>query len=343
MINFCLTVLTGTAGGALLALAGFPAAWLTGAMMAVAVAAGLGLPMRVPDWIRTIVFVVLGTSIGSAVTPGTIAEIAAWPGSLAILAVAVVVMIGASTTYLTRVWKWEAATARYSSIPGALSQVLVMALRGGADLPRIAFAQSLRLFVLVALMPWLLPGADHAVPVTTDIQLSLLEAAGVLAAGWVVGVALDRVGVPAGGLLGGILVSAAVHAIGVVEGRLPGPLLIIGFVVTGCVIGCRFGNASFSSLRGAFRGALESVLLALGVSALFAFAAHWLLDLPFGQVWLAYAPGGVEAMTIMAFALGLDPAFVGAHHVVRLIVLNVFVPLWLRRLSVKDKGKTGTP
>jgi uncharacterized membrane protein AbrB (regulator of aidB expression) len=60
-------------------------------------------------------------------------------------------------------------------------------------------------------------------------------------------------------------------------------------------------------------------------------------------VWLAYAPGGVEAMTIMAFALGLDPAFVGAHHVVRLIVLNVFVPLWLRRLSVKDKGKTGTP
>jgi uncharacterized protein len=31
----------------------------------------------------------------------------------------------------------------------------------------------------------------------------------------------------------------------------------------------------------------------------------------------------------MAFALGLDPAFVGAHHVVRLIVLNLFVPMWL--------------
>ena len=31
----------------------------------------------------------------------------------------------------------------------------------------------------------------------------------------------------------------------------------------------------------------------------------------------------------MAFALGLDPAFVGAHHVVRLLALSIFVPLWL--------------
>jgi membrane AbrB-like protein len=333
MIAFCLTVALGAVGGGVFAWAGVPAAWLCGAMIAVTAAAAAGLKVGVPDWVRTMVFVVLGTSIGSAVTPETIAEIGAWPGSLGILAVAVVAMISASTTWLTRVWGWERATARYSSIPGALSQVLILALRSGADLPRIAFAQSLRLFVLVALMPWLLPGNKDIVPLGAGSHLSPLDSAGTLAGGYAAGLLMERFGVPGGALLGGMLVSAGLHVTGIVEGRLPGPLLILGFVVTGCVIGVRFGNASFSSIRTSFRGALESVMLALGLSALFAFAAHILLSLPFGQLWLAYAPGGVEAMTIMAFALGLDPAFVGAHHVVRLIVLNVIVPVWLYRAA----------
>jgi membrane AbrB-like protein len=331
MIAFCLTVALGAIGGGIFALAGVPAAWLSGAMIAVAVAAAAGFKVHVPDRIRTVVFVVLGTSIGSAVTPETIAQLGAWPGSLGILAVAVIAMIGVSTTWLTRVWGWERSTARYSSIPGALSQVLILALRSGADLPRIAFAQGLRLFVLVALLPWLLPGETVFVPPGDGSHLSLPETAVTLAGGYAAGLLLERIGVPGGALLGGMIVSTGLHATGMVEGRLPGPLLILGFVVTGCVIGVRFGNTSFSSMRTAFRGALESVGLALGVSAVFAYAAHILLALPFGQLWLAYAPGGVEAMTIMAFALGFDPAFVGAHHVVRLIVLNLIVPLWLYR------------
>ena len=37
----------------------------------------------------------------------------------------------------------------------------------------------------------------------------------------------------------------------------------------------------------------------------------------FADVVVAYAPGGLEAMTILAFALHLDPVFVGAHHLSR--------------------------
>ena len=119
-------------------------------------------------------------------------------------------------------------------------------------------------------------------------------------------------------------------------------MLLASFVVTGCVIGVRFVRVTFALVRNTLRGALESVVLALAISALCAAIAQPWLGLPFGQLWLAYAPGGVEAMTIMAFALNLDPAFVGAHHVVRLIVLNIVVPFWLRgtrRLPVnKDRS-----
>ena len=83
-------------------------------------------------------------------------------------------------------------------------------------------------------------------------------------------------------------------------------------------------------MRATVRGGLESVALAIMITAAFALAAHYWLDLPYGQLWLAYAPGGVEAMTIMAFALGFDPAFVGGHHVIRIIAINLVIPLWLR-------------
>jgi hypothetical protein len=46
---------------------------------------------------------------------------------------------------------------------------------------------------------------------------------------------------------------------------------------------------------------------------------------------VAYAPGGVEAMAAIAVQLGLAPAFVAAHHVARLLVLTLLVPLLLAR------------
>jgi hypothetical protein len=41
---------------------------------------------------------------------------------------------------------------------------------------------------------------------------------------------------------------------------------------------------------------------------------------------LAFAPGGLEAMTIMAFALNLDPAYVAAYQVARYIGLVLPMP-----------------
>src|SRR3712207_702398 len=82
-----LTLALGTAGGALMAWLGAPAPWLSGAMLAVAVAVLSGLPVAVPDRVRSAVFVVLGTSIGSAVTPEALGEMRDWPGSFLMLAV----------------------------------------------------------------------------------------------------------------------------------------------------------------------------------------------------------------------------------------------------------------
>ncbi|MCB1885859.1 MAG: AbrB family transcriptional regulator [Geminicoccaceae bacterium] len=328
-----LTLALGALGGYLLSLAGFPAAWLAGSMAAVAVAALLGLRVGLPERLREIAFILLGISMGSAVTPDSLHRMAAWPMSLLILVVCVAATALLGSLWLERRHGWSRATARFSAIPGALSYILALAIKSPADVPRVATAQSLRLVVLVAVMPLLVQLGGEVDPTAvlsrpaggTPLGIAVLVA--LATAG---GFALKRLNVPAGLLMGSLLASALLHGSGLVEARLPGPLLVPGFVVMGGVIGGRFANTRPADLLRLLRPSLESVGVGLLVSAAFAFLAARLLALPFGQVWLAYAPGGVEAMTVMAFALHVDPAFVGAHHFFRLLALSVAIPLWMR-------------
>jgi uncharacterized membrane protein AbrB (regulator of aidB expression) len=74
------------------------------------------------------------------------------------------------------------------------------------------------------------------------------------------------------------------------------------------------------------------------VACLFAFAVAYALSLRIGDVVLAYAPGGLEAMTILSFALGLDPAYVGAHHLGRFILVSVALPIATRFVGGRREG-----
>jgi hypothetical protein len=66
----------------------------------------------------------------------------------------------------------------------------------------------------------------------------------------------------------------------------------------------------------------------------------WLLSMAYGQVFVAFAPGGVEAMAAMALALNYDPAFVAVHHIYRIIMLILALPLFLKIMR-KLEGSNG--
>ena len=328
------TALIAVAGGALATLIGLPAAWLMGAMIAVGVAAIAGLPVGLPNRLREVAFLLLGISIGSSVTPGIIGELSAWPGSILLLLVSIAATILVSSTYLQRVHGWDRTTARFASMPGAFSSVAIIAAESDADLPRVILAQSLRVFTLVALMPPILSLLNGGVPPGGGAPLpevnSPVEAVMVFLSSAALALILNRLKVPAGTFLGAMVTSATLHATGLVHGRFPPELVILGFVATGAVIGARFRGTTLNTVMRTLPGASVSILLALIVSALFSMLGVWLLGLPFGQLWLALAPGGVEAMAAMALVLNLEPAFVGAHHILRILGLNLVGPFWLR-------------
>jgi len=100
--------------------------------------------------------------------------------------------------------------------------------------------------------------------------------------------------------------------------RVPAPALV----------GERFRGTTLTVLVGALRGAVEGIVIAISVSLAFAWLGTVPTGLPFGQLWLAMAPGGIETMAILAFVLQLDATSVGAHHVVRFVALSLLVPFW---------------
>jgi hypothetical protein len=96
------------------------------------------------------------------------------------------------------------------------------------------------------------------------------------------------------------------------------------------VIGARFTRIPLADIRRLISGALAVVIVSSLIAALFALFTANLLSLPFGQVWVSYAPGGVEAMAAMALSLGYDSAYVATHHLFRIILLIFTLPVLLK-------------
>jgi membrane AbrB-like protein len=326
--DILMTVALGALGGFCLNAVGMPAGWLCGSMIAVAAASLLKLRVRVPNLLRDATFIVLGTSMGSALSPNTISDIQLWPVSIVILLVSVAATMAAGSFYLRRIHGWDAATARLASVPGALSAVLALATGTTANFPVVALAQTLRQLMLVSLLPIALSFGAHGSPLHGAATAPLADMAIMLAAGAAGSTLLGWLRVPGGRLVGAMLASGALHVGGWVSGRLDPMLLLAAFVMTGAIIGSRFAGTRPELLLKTIRPAFIGTAIAIAISFGFALLCQRLLGLPFAEIWLAYAPGGVEAMTVMAFALDLDPSYVSAHHVLRLLALTLLSPLW---------------
>jgi hypothetical protein len=334
LIRMAETLLIGGAGAATLGLAGVPAGWLSGAIVAVSIAALAGRPVRLPDPLARVTFVIMGISLGAAVTPETVAGMAIWPLSLAVLGVGMVALTASVAFYLSYVHGWDRASALFGSFPGALATTLVLAIENGADVRAVAVVQTVRVAALAVLLPAGLTafgfagtpftgaGAGAAIEPGPLALLVGVATAAALAAHWL--------RFPGGLMFGAMLASALLHGTGWVHVTLPPWLSTGAFVVLGSLTGTRFANTDVRLLRHLAGAALGALMVASVVAFGFAFLSSWLLQLNTGATVIAYAPGALDAMMILALALHLDPAFIGAHHVARFTLVLLSMPLLVR-------------
>ncbi len=327
------TLAIGATGAAVFWLVGFPAAPLTGPAAAVSVATLMGMRTAIPPHLRDAVFILLGTQIGSTVTPEVIATALAWPVSLATLSVTMVVVLLAVMAMLMRGFGYDRMTALLAATPGHLSYVLGLTAEMGADVPKVALVQSIRVLMLTLIVPvlvalWGVEGTAVLADRGTT-QPHLLAA--VFALSLAVGLVFNRLGVPAPLLLGAMAVSGVGHGADLTPGTLPAWLVVVAFVCMGSMIGTRFRGLDRRGLMRATAAGVLATLIACAVAAVGAWLAAGLVGLPPAVLLLAFAPGGVEAMAAIAVQTGLEPAFVAAHHVFRLLLLGVMMPVIIAR------------
>jgi membrane AbrB-like protein len=320
-------------GGAIADSLGLPAAWLSGAMIAVTAASLLGLNTRMPQRLFDAAILLLGIVLGAGVTPDLISHAPAWPVSLAGLLVSIAVIQFAVQTFLMRVGKWDRPTAFFASLPGALSYVLATAAETKADIGKVVVGQSLRLFLLVAALPSIvvatghIPPAASPIPVGTPGEIALLIAGGIAG-----GLAARLLRLPGALFAGSFAVSAILHGGGWVVGTLPMPVVIAGFVLLGAFIGSRFSGTDIWFMRQIAAVSLGAFMIGVAIAAAFAVLISRLTGLDFPQVLIAFAPGGIDSMTSLAVALHLDSAYVAVHQLLRFILIALSAPVVARVL-----------
>ena len=141
-LRFAETLAYAAAGAAVLGLAGLPAGWLSGAIVGVSAAALSGRPVYIPTAVGRVIYIVLGISLGSSVTPETVATMVTWPLSMVALAIAMVAITTSVMAYLKFVHGWPTLDALFAAAPGALAQAMALAQDTGANVRAIAMVQT---------------------------------------------------------------------------------------------------------------------------------------------------------------------------------------------------------
>src|SRR3984893_5152928 len=146
-LNVLETLVIGTAGGALFLVAHLPGGLISGAMIAVGIAAIAGRPLVVPPILTQTVLVLLGISLGSLVSRQLLQHMGAYPLTIGLLALATFCSTFGSSLYLQRVHGRGPTSGFIGGRPRALAQITILAAEKGADVPAIAVVQTMRVII----------------------------------------------------------------------------------------------------------------------------------------------------------------------------------------------------
>lgn len=331
-----LALALGTTGGTVFFLADLPLPWMLGAMTACIIAALAGARPAMAAPLRNTMLAVLGVMLGSAFTPDLLQQAKQWAPSLSALFGAMALATFLVMAYLRRVGGMSVPTAYFSAAPGGVNEMVMTGGAMGGDERTIALIHFLRILLIVFTIPFgfrLITGI-HGAPMSssmgslTDLPFS---DAGLLLACVLGGTLLGRLArFPAATLTGPMAASSIIHILGLTASHPPAELVVAAQVVTGAGLGCRMVGLSWRHLMAASRIALGSTMILIMISGGLAGLLAWLTALPFSMLLLAFVPGGIAEMCLIALALGQDVAFVSTHHVVRVILVIACAPLAFR-------------
>ena len=222
------------------------------------------------------------------------------------------------------------------------AEMAILAERYDAKTDRIALAQSLRILMVVVIVPFTLTffgahGADAYARVLIPVDAAGLMQ--LLALGLCGGALLAWLRVPNAFMLGPLAINIALTVGEVRLSSMPTLLSNTGQLLIGCTLGSRFEQEFVRKVPHYMLVVALSILLAIVLAALFGWLLARLGGLAIPTMMLATAPGGIAEMCITAKVLQLGVPPVTAAHVTRVLILVTTTgPLFrfAKRVSAKS-------
>jgi membrane AbrB-like protein len=324
-------------GGAGFAALGLPLPWLLGALAATTAASIGGLELRVPEQLRRPMVAVLGAMLGMTFAPERLEGAFGWLPSLAALPAYVVLVGGVIFLYLRLCSAFDPTSAFFAATPGGLSEMIALSDQLGGDQRRVSLIHGARLLFIVSTIPFIARIFGYQ-PAPRPSSLSVVVDPGdlaLLAALSGLGYLLARrLRLPAATFVGPLLGSAAAHLAGWIETEPPYLLMACAQLVLGSAVGARFTGTPLALIGRTLLLGAGATMLMLLITLAFGAALHPLTGYSLTLLLLAFIPGGLTEMSLIALAMGVDPAFVVTHHGVRVfLVVLIALPAfaWLKR------------
>ncbi len=330
--TLALTMALGVAGGFGARAVHLPLPMLLGSLLAVAAAALAGLrPFRrlpqCPTGLRLFFVPIIGVAIGGNFTPQILLEARLWWPSLVALCLFIPTAHLLGYRALKAIGRLDPITTFFGTAPGGLTETVLMGEEAGADVAMLTMLQFLRLILTIIVVPLgFTIATGHAVGSAGGASLVGAHTLGAADWGWILGAAalglvLGRASrLPAGMITGPIIVSAAMHLSGLSDASPPLWSIMATQIVIGTSLGVRFAGMPLGRLVLALRLAIVNVLIFIALAAIFAYSLAGFVNEPVAAVFLAFAPGGLTEMSLIALSLQMSVIYVTAHHVLRILL-----------------------
>jgi membrane AbrB-like protein len=251
--------------------------------------------------------------------------------------------LGALT--LSRASGVEGKSTFFASIPGGAMAMAVLAERYGAQIAPVAVAHSLRVSLVIILIPFAL--TYSGIPLVgsayrPDVRLDYSILVPWLAFGFVLGEVSERLRLQNGYLLAPIFFGAALTVGGIQLSAVPHWMTDFAQLMFGLVLGARYERAFFSRYRLFIPFALLNSFFILIASVVVGAALGWAFGLPIATMIIATAPGGLAEMTMTAQALHISVPLVVAFHLFRVVIVNIgtqYIYACAERLLGRSSGR----
>lgn len=336
-------VVAGAAGG-LVSLSGIPLGWMIGAMLAVIIVSLSGLPAAEPSPLMPYVKASVGTLLGATVTTAIFTAISQWWGSLVFLLLVMAISGFLCYQVLHRALKFDRGSAALCAIPGGITEMIILSEQANADQTKVAIVHALRIALCVLMIPLLINSTMTLDVVqrgvATSTEMSVIDWAWfVLCVG--LSIMINRyIKLPAGLILVALVLCAVLHLTGVTHFQVPGYITNLIQVFIGINVGARFIGTTLKQLIHVLLAALVVVTIQISIAFGSALLIANYTDLNLIALILAYSPGGLAEMSMIALAMGIEVIFIGMHHLIRVLLALFMGPLllsWVVQPADQDK------